>query len=242
VTPVDLGVVSAFAVGLLGGVHCAAMCGGIVGALATQSDRAPVHFHLAYSAGRIASYTLAGALAGWIGSSAFLLEGMLPAERVLYLVANVVLIGMGLYLAGLSRAILWLERPGAAVWRALEPLARPLFPVRSAAAAAGVGAVWGFLPCGMVYTVLVGALAAHDPATGAAMLAAFGLGTLPNVLAIGLLAQRVNAWRRIPQVRMAAGALIVAFGIAGIVRGDHAGHVHHHPHDAGASSVATPAT
>lgn len=236
-TPADLGVLSAFAVGLLGGVHCAAMCGGIVGALATHSGRAPVRLHVAYSGGRIASYTLVGALAGWIGSGASLLEGMLPAERILYLLANVVLIGMGLYLAGVSRAILWLERPGAAVWRAVEPLARPLFPVRSVAAAAGVGAVWGFLPCGMVYTVLVGALAAHDPFTGAAMLAAFGLGTLPNLLAIGMLAQRVSAWRRIPQVRVAAGALIVAFGIVGILQGDHVGHVHHHHHDHGASGA-----
>ena len=229
-TPSDLGIVSAGLVGLVGGIHCAGMCGGIVGALATQSGRAPLRFHLAYSAGRIVSYSVAGAFAGLIGSSAFLLEGMLPAERVLYIVANVVLIAMGLYLAGLSRAILWLERPGARLWRALEPLARPLFPVRSVAAAAGVGAVWGFLPCGMVYTVLVGALAAHDAATGAAMLAAFGLGTLPNVLAIGLVAQRVAAWRRLPFVRVGAGALIGAFGVVGLAQGDHVGHAqHHHP-------------
>jgi len=230
-TPADFGIVSAFVVGLVGGVHCAGMCGGIVGALATQSGRAPLNFHLGYSAGRIASYSLAGALAGWVGSSALLFEGMLPAERVLYLLANVVLVAMGLYLAGLSRAVLWLERPGAALWRVVEPLARPLFPVRSTLAAAGVGAVWGFLPCGMVYTVLAGALAVHDPAAGALMLAVFGVGTLPNVLAIGLLAQRVSAWRRIPAVRIAAGALIAAFGFAGIVQGDHAGHSqrHHHP-------------
>src|SRR5512139_2193573 len=89
-----------FVTGLLGGVHCAGMCGGIVAALSGQAGSNRLPLHLAYSFARVASYAVAGALAGTIGSLGLLLDGVLPVQLILYVLANAMLIALGLYLTG----------------------------------------------------------------------------------------------------------------------------------------------
>jgi sulfite exporter TauE/SafE len=213
----EVSLLTAFLAGLLGGVHCIGMCGGIVAAMSFQAGRRqPYRYHLGYNLGRIASYALAGALAGLAGSAAFLSERLLPLQTGLYVLAQVILILLGLYLAGLSRTVLWLERAGGGLWRRLQPAFGRLLPVRSLPGALAAGAVWGWLPCGLVYSVLVSALATGDAVWGGLLMLAFGLGTLPNLLAMGWAAERLRALAANPQVKLAAGLLVAAFGVWGL--------------------------
>ena len=199
-----------FVVGLASGAHCVGMCGGIVAAFSAPQPLIPAaalwRRQLAFNAGRIASYAAAGALAGLLGAGAYAL-GAAPAQQLLQGAASLMLILVGLYLAGASGATAWLERLGAPLWRRLQPLALRLRPHSFAA-----GAVWGWLPCGLVYGALGTAAAAGSPAQGAAAMAAFGLGTLPWLLGAGALALRLRAYR------VVAGGLVLAFGTWGLAR------------------------
>jgi hypothetical protein len=211
---------SAFVVGLLGGVHCVGMCGGIVAALTfgLPPERRSalgglLPYLLAYNAGRIVSYAAAGAI---MGAAGVLLAGFLPvevAQRALLVVAALFMVAMGLYLAGWWRGLARLEAAGGALWRRIEPLGRGLMPVRRPGQAFALGLLWGWLPCGLVYSVLVWAVSSGSALQGMLLLLAFGLGTLPNLLAMGAAAGLVARYAREPWVRATAGALVVAFGL-----------------------------
>lgn len=213
----EISLLTAFLVGLLGGAHCIGMCGGIVAAMSFQSGQSqPFRFHIGYNLGRIASYSTAGAIAGLVGSAAFLSDRLLPLQTGLYVLAQVMLILLGLYLAGVSRAVLWLERAGGRLWRHLQPVFGRLLPVQTFPGAIFAGAVWGWLPCGLVYSILVSALATGDAAWGGLLMLAFGLGTLPNLLAMGWAAERLRAWSRHPLVKRVAGLSVALFGVYGL--------------------------
>mgnify|MGYP001093099862 CR=1 FL=1 len=213
----EISLLTACLAGLLGGAHCVGMCGGIVAAMSLQGGRRqPLSFHLGYNLGRLTSYGLAGALAGLVGSAAFLSERLLPLQTGLYVLAQVVLILMGLYLAGLSRAVLWLERAGGGLWQRLQPAFGRLLPIRNFSGALSAGLVWGWLPCGLVYSVLVTALASGGAISGALLMLAFGLGTLPNLLAMGWAAERLRALAANRAVKLAAGLTVAGFGVWGL--------------------------
>jgi sulfite exporter TauE/SafE len=222
-------------VGLLGGTHCIGMCGGIVGALTgglTEDVRASrarlVAAQLAYNAGRITSYGLAGLLAGLLGRQATTLglTGGFPIGGIL---AAVIMILLGLYLGGWWQALTWLERQGARLWRHIEPLGRRFIPVRNPGQALLLGLVWGWLPCGMVYSVLALALASGSGAQGAAIMLAFGAGTLPTLLVVGVAFGSLGRWVRDVRVRKAAGLLVILMGFA-MLLAIPARHGHHaHP-------------
>ncbi|MCG5514718.1 MULTISPECIES: sulfite exporter TauE/SafE family protein [unclassified Ectothiorhodospira] len=211
---------AAFVVGLLGGVHCVGMCGGIVGALTlgvkgAQSEESPrlAPFLLAYNSGRIITYTLAGVLTGGVGGFAAHLTDMHHAQQVLQILAGLFMIALGLYLAGWWYGLTRLERAGGVVWRRLEPLGRRMMPVRSPGQALVLGLVWGWLPCGLVYSVLIWSLTAGGALQGGALMLAFGLGTLPNLLLMGVFAARLARFVRKPWVRGIAGGAVAAYGV-----------------------------
>ncbi|MDD5296660.1 MAG: sulfite exporter TauE/SafE family protein [Rhodocyclaceae bacterium] len=213
-----------FLIGLLGGTHCVGMCGGIVSALSVNTVRLPgrsawseMPTHLAYNLGRVASYTLAGAFMGAIGSLGLLLDNFLPVQITLYVLANLMLVALGLYLTGVTGALGFLERLGQRLWRRIQPLTRRFLPVRSPAQALPLGLLWGFLPCGMVYSVLTTALLSGSAARGAGLMLAFGLGTLPNLLLAGMLAKRLTDFTRKRAVRLVSGLLVLGFGVFGLV-------------------------
>lgn len=210
----DTGFLALFLVGLLGGTHCVGMCGGIVGAM-SMGGQAGWAMHLAYNSGRILSYVAAGAIAGALGAASLGLEGQVPARMVLYFIANLMLVALGLYLLGVTGALAFTERAGQALWRRLQPLTRRFLPVRSVGQAFPLGLLWGWLPCGLVYSALATALAAGSAGRGAATMLAFGLGTLPNLLLAGLLLARLNEFVRRPVVRTLSGLLVLGFGIYG---------------------------
>ncbi len=225
----DTSLLTAFLTGLLGGTHCVGMCGGIVAAMSFQGGsaqsgagqivkRQPFGFHLGYSAGRIASYATLGALVGLLGSAAFLSDSLFPLQRALYILAQIVLILLGLYLAGLNQSIRLLEKAGGVVWRRVQPLLAKVMPVRTLGQAVLAGALWGWLPCGLVYSVLVMALAAGGAIQGASLLLAFGLGTLPNLLLMGWAAQSLRTFARNPWVKRGAGLLVASMGVWGLLQ------------------------
>lgn len=215
----DLSLFAAFLTGLLGGAHCVGMCGGIVAAMSLQGgERPPVAFHLAYNGGRVASYALLGGVAGLIGSAAFLSDSLFPLQRGLYVLAQGVLILLGLYLAGLNQSILVIERLGSALWRRVQPFLGRLLPIRTLGQALAAGAAWGWLPCGLVYSVLVSALAAGGPAQGSLLMLAFGLGTLPNLLLMGWAAQSLRQFTRQVWVRRIAGLSVAGLGVWGLAQ------------------------
>ena len=205
-----------FLVGLLGGTHCAGMCGGIVGALAVQTPggRPAFVIHLAYNAGRIASYSIAGLLAGAIGQVA---GSLLPLQRGLYLVASLMLVAMGLYLLGATGVLAFVERAGNRIWVLVQPATRRFMPVRGPAQAFPLGMLWGWLPCGLVYSALTTALAASSASRGALLMLAFGLGTLPNLMLAGLLLARFRRFAQAEVTRSIAGMLVLGFGFYGLL-------------------------
>jgi sulfite exporter TauE/SafE len=211
---------TAFLVGLLGGVHCVGMCGGIVAALtaglpAERRGRplAQLPLLLGYNLGRIGGYTLGGAAMGALGLAALQFVPLHAAQRGLYAVAGLFMIALGLYLAGWWQGLSRIERLGARLWRRVEPLGRRLLPVRHPGQALVLGLLWAFLPCGLVYSVLVWSVASGGPLAGAALMLAFGLGTLPNLLGIGLLAGAAARVTEQRWLRRVAGLLVLAFGI-----------------------------
>jgi sulfite exporter TauE/SafE len=212
----EFSIIAVFFVGLLGGVHCLGMCGSIVGILTAQlpKDGARWPFHLAYNSGRIASYTLAGGLAGSIGQAGLLLRDVVPVQHLLFALSSLMLIALGLYLAGIWSMVRRIEQIGSLLWQRIQPLTRPLFPVKTPARAFLLGTLWGWLPCGLVYSVLVTALASSHARSGALIMLAFGLGTLPNLLVIGLFWERCRHWVQSPRVRLFAGLIVMAFGIS----------------------------
>lgn len=216
---IEFSLLTALLAGLLGGVHCVGMCGGIVAAFSFRADgtQPPFRLHLAYNLGRISSYAMFGALAGTLGAS-LKLATFLPAQTLLYVLAQVVMILLGLYLAGFNRWVLVFERAGGALWRVVQPLFRRLLPVRSLPQALLAGMAWGWLPCGLVYSVLVSALAAGSAPSGAALMLAFGLGTLPNLLGMGLFARQIQPFMQRLWVRRAAGLMVAGFGVWGLAR------------------------
>jgi sulfite exporter TauE/SafE len=213
---------TAFALGLLGGVHCVGMCGGLVAAFSLRPGQPagkPVwSMQLGYNAGRIASYMLGGALAGLVGTLGVLFDRILPLQVALYVLANLLLVLLGLYLAGYGSAVLKLEAAGGVMWRYAQSRGVSLRRAGSPRGAFATGLVWGWIPCGLVYSALALALLSGGPGAGALVMLAFGLGTLPNLLASGALAGRLRGALRDRRWRAVAGAVVVAMGLVGLWR------------------------
>lgn len=221
---VDATFIAAFLVGLLGGVHCLGMCGGIVGALTLGQTRSSagngLATQLAYNVGRITSYVIAGGLAGFLGAAALDLAQVREAQMVLLVVAGLFMVALGLFLGGWWSGLLSVENAGnRLIWRWIQPIGRRFIPVKSAADALVLGVVWGWLPCGLVYSVLIWSLSAGSAFQGAALMLGFGLGTLPNLLLMGLFADKARKFTRQPWVKRVAGGLVILLGIWQIVTG-----------------------
>lgn len=205
--------ISALILGLLGGGHCLGMCGGLMGALTLaippEQRGRRLQLLLAYNLGRILSYASAGllfGLAGWAVASS-------PAAMLLRIVAGLLLISMGLYLAGWWSGLTRIEALGRGLWRHIQPVASRLLPVSSLSRALLLGALWGWLPCGLVYSTLLWAASQGDALDSGLLMLAFGLGTWPVLLATGMAAERLTALLRRRGVRMAGGLLVILFGL-----------------------------
>ena len=230
-----LNLIPVFLVGLAGSVHCVGMCGGIVSAFSLAPAGAPAFpvavvtlaapraadsavRTMAYNAGRIGSYALAGAMAGGLAGGVRTLAGLGALQTGGYWLANLMLVVLGLYLSGAWAGLARLEQLGQGLWRRLRPLMAHILPLDSPFKLLALGALWGWLPCGMVYSVLLTAMLAGSAAGGAAVMLAFGLGTLPMLMLLGLAGARLRMALQQRRVRLAGGLLVLGFGLAGLAR------------------------
>ncbi len=211
--------ITALMVGFLGGVHCLGMCGGVVGALtfslepkAQASWWRMLPYQLAYNIGRITSYVIIGALFGFLGSALGSIATFLPAQQVLQVIAGLFMIALGLYLGGWWFGLVAIEKVGSSVWQRLSPYAARFTPVKYIHQAWLYGLVWGWLPCGLVYSMLIMALSAGSALQGGLVMLAFGLGTLPNLLLMGVFAFYFTKISRNLWVRRFAGTCVMAMG------------------------------
>jgi len=216
--PIEISYITAFFAGLLGGVHCLGMCGGIVGALTfgVQQNKQSVNLYpyiLAYNGGRLFSYTLAGILVGGISSLATNLPVLHDVQYVLQLFAALFMIALGLYIGGWWFGLRKIEKAGGVIWKRIEPISRRFIPVKSPFQAFILGTLWGWLPCGLVYTILIWSISTGSAIEGGLLMISFGLGTLPLLLAMGIFATSLNHIIQKNWVRAAAGAIIISFGV-----------------------------
>ncbi|MEX2515640.1 MAG: sulfite exporter TauE/SafE family protein [Gammaproteobacteria bacterium] len=229
----------AFTLGLFSTLHCWGMCGGIITALSlnlSQPVRARKSLLLAYTTafnlGRIVSYALAGLLGGLLGSLV-VITTVAGGLFILQLLAGVVLVFAGLRLAGWSQGLALLERMGQGVWRKLQPFGRSLLPVNTLPRALAFGMIWGFLPCGLVYSALLLAVATGDAIAGGSLMLGFGLGTLPGMVAAGFVSGRLQHWLQKPRLRQIAGIILIGFGLLVPLlhlTGSHGHEAHQHSH------------
>lgn len=216
----DFNYLTAFIIGLMGGVHCIGMCGGIVSALSFSQSQLPNQTRLSvfslllsYNLGRLFSYIIAGALMGGIGWLAIHWLDMRQLQLLLQFLAGLFMLLLGLYLSGWWPILLHLEKLGGRVWNKLEPIGRKFIPVTGPTQAVILGLIWGWLPCGLVYSVLVWSVSAGGFVEGGLLMLSFGLGTLPNLLAMGLFANRLRSWLHHVWVRQLAGSMVMLFGV-----------------------------
>ncbi|EIC19890.1 sulfite exporter TauE/SafE family protein [Thiorhodovibrio frisius] len=210
--------ITAFLVGLLGGMHCLGMCGGIVTSLTlSQPQERPfpdrLLIQLGYNIGRLLGYGVIGALFGGLGDLMLESLPLEDAQRLLYAAAAVMMLLLGLYLGRWWQGLARLEHLGARLWRFIAPIGQRWLPIRHGWQAVGVGFVWAWLPCGLVYSVLIWSLASGSALSGALLMLAFGLGTLPNLLGMGLLAGAAARLLERPWLNQVAGALIIGFAL-----------------------------
>ena len=228
---------SAFLLGLFSTIHCVGMCGGIIGALSLSlpadiRNNKPrmLMFITTYNTGRILSYSFAGLIAGAIGTGVLASAGFDQGHAVLRAIGVAMMVAIGLYLAGWLPQLAIVEKIGVPVWKKLEPIGRKLLPVASLPKALAYGLIWGWLPCGLVYFVLLWALTAGNAVEGAFTMLAFGLGTMPTLLATGFMTSWLTRFARSSRARQFVGLLIIAMAVGSLFlpMGDHlAGHQHH---------------
>ncbi len=208
--------ITAFLLGLFSTVHCLAMCGSVIGALTLslpmdvrESQRKMLPYVFNYNLGRILSYTMAGAIVGLLSSPLANVNG----HMILRYLSIVVMIGMGLYLAGWFPKFAKMERLGAPIWRWLQPIGQKLLPVKAFSQAFWLGIVWGWLPCGLVYAALAVAATVGDPIQASMVMLSFGLGTLPAVMGAGLFTGLLASLARAKHMKRIAGVSIIIMAL-----------------------------
>lgn len=230
--------ITAFLLGLFSTVHCIAMCGSVIGALTLslpadirESQRKMLPFVFNYNLGRLLSYAMAGAIVGLLSSPLATFNG----HVVMRYLAVMVMIAMGLYLAGWFPKFARMERLGAPIWRWLQPIGQKLMPVRTRSQALFLGLVWGWLPCGLVYAALAVAATVGEPIKASMVMLAFGAGTLPAVMGAGLFTGMLASMARSTHLKQVAGVLIIAMALATVFwpmdhHGGHGSHAQHYEH------------
>ena len=201
--------------GLASGLHCAGMCGGISAGFSLLRKEHALKRQIVFNAGRITSYAAAGAAAGALGSAGAYMAAVLPAQVLLYFFSSAFVLLAGMHLWGAALPLSALERLGTPLAAFATYWAR-LLPRTHAPQAYAAGLAWGWLPCGLVYGALLAAVFAGGPAQGALAMAAFGAGTLPWLLAAGVVAAK---FRGALMFRRAGALLLIGFGTWGLAHG-----------------------
>lgn len=204
-----LSVSTALILGLLGSAHCLGMCGGIAASISLGNASGGFSYLFSYNIGRLFSYFIAGCIVGSVG--AFSTDSTLSI--ILRTLAGAMLIAMGLYVAQWWRGLVHVERLGSKLWSFIQPAASKLLPVRNQKQALSLGFIWGWLPCGLVYSTLIWSATAQNALYSGTLMLAFGVGTLPAMLATGAFATQVKSLLKNRHFQSVSGGLIILFGI-----------------------------
>jgi len=234
----EISVLLAFSMGLFSSLHCLGMCGSIIGALSlslpqeVRDNRVQLFFYvLAYNTGRICSYAIAGIIIAGLGETLARLVSPELGHGILAGIAALVLISVGLYITGWFPHLSRLDAIGAGLWRRLEPVGRRFMPITSRWKALAFGAIWGWLPCGLVYSALLWSASAGTALKGGLYMLAFGLGTMPAVMTAGIAVGWTGKFLKAPRVRQVLGLVLIAFGIWALLQAvgalPHSHHGHH---------------
>ena len=213
----------AFAMGLFSSLHCIGMCGSIIGTLTLSlkpsirnNKRRLASYVFNYNAGRILSYTLAGLLAGLTEKFITLPFGLEHGHRFLQILSAAIMVGAGLYIAGWFPHFAYIEKIGTKLWKQLEPFGRKLIPVKTRFHAFLFGMIWGWLPCGLVYAALALAATTADIQRSALTMLAFGLGTLPSVMGVGIITDAITKFSKMNRLKKVVGLLLVFIALLAV--------------------------
>lgn len=233
--PQEFSLAALFILGLFSTLHCIGMCGGVVGALSfslspevREKPARLFQFLAAYNLGRISSYALGGFIVGAIGMSLIGLIGRENAQLIARVLTASMMVLVGLYVAGWLPQMAKLDQLGSRLWRVIQPLGKRFLPVEHVPQAFAYGAVWGWLPCGLVYSALLLAALGGSAIQGGLGMLAFGLGTLPAMLATGFFSHSLTRWLQNKRIRYLFGGILIALGVMTLMMpGQHAHHGHH---------------
>jgi len=204
---------SAFIIGLMGSGHCISMCGGITTMLTSAlptAQKSNFKYIFSYNLGRILSYSLIGGIAGFTGS--LMVKNIGLPITGLKVIAGVFLILLGLYI---GQWLMWLtkiEYLGKKLWQYISPLSKKFIPVNSVNKALFLGGLWGWLPCGLVYSTLTWSLASGSAVNGALIMSCFGLGTLPALLTTSLSIVKIQKLIQHMIVKKVMAILLIIYG------------------------------
>lgn len=228
VTSIEYSALIAFFVGFASTLHCLGMCGGIAGGLSASlplqvrsEKRRYFSFLMTYNLGRIISYGIGGGLVGGFSHTVLQYFNPGPVHLFIHITTTMILALMALYLMGLFPKFSSLQYLGKPLWKYLEPLGRKLLPVKTLPRAFSFGVVWGWLPCGLVYSMLVLSLASGSVIYGAVILLAFGLGTFPTMFLAGYLSTRLLSMNTLPVVRTVIGGALLAIAMYFLFKHNH---------------------
>lgn len=221
---------TAFLAGLLGSGHCFGMCGGIAAGLGAMSRGRAVVPALQFNLARLVSYAILGMLAATVLSG---VSGLVPIGRWLRVLTAVMILLIGLKFLFNFRGIEFIERGGAGLWKKIMPFAMKAGNRQDALGRVLLGICWGFIPCGLVYTVLMTAASTANPVSGAVTMLAFGAGTLPAMLGLTAAAPALSSFLEDKTVRRMIGFALVVLAVWtilmmwGAMSQGQMGHAHH---------------
>jgi sulfite exporter TauE/SafE len=209
----EISLLSAFLIGVAGSVHCLGMCGGVVSAFtfSIPKDRPHWPYVTAYNFGRILSYSIAGAITGVLGQlfSHKINQGIV----ILQFVSAVFLFVLALYIGQWWLGLTQLEKLGGKLWKHIRPWSKRFLPFPTPLHAVPYGMIWGWLPCGLVYSTLTWSLASGSGLNGAAIMLCFGLGTLPAIIVIAAGIESLKHLLSHGLTRKVMALLLMAFSV-----------------------------
>lgn len=210
--------IAALIIGLLGAGHCLGMCSGIASAITFSTDTQKSKLSafttlILYNLGRVSSYTLAGAIFAASSSALIVFFGGKEALIYLRIFAAILMLLLALYISRLWFGLLALEKAGQFVWQFIKPIAQYFLPLKHPAFAFPLGFLWGWLPCGLVYSTLSWAASSGSATNGALIMLAFGLGTLPAMLSVGSLTQHLKFTLNHRYFRYGSGLMLAVFAL-----------------------------
>lgn len=209
-------VISALLIGLAGSVHCVAMCGGVTAglSLAIPKEKSKTPFIAAYNFGRIASYTLAGAITGAL--SGILSHQLNGGIAWLNLISGIFLLLIAAYIGNWWPILSQLEKAGSGLFKRISPFSKRFMPFKHPGYALPYGVIWGWLPCGLVYSALTWSLASENAINGALIMLFFGLGTLPSMMLAAYSTTQITAFLKNPRTKQLVALLLALFGMLNI--------------------------